>query len=171
MAEFLVLVNGLPGSGKTTLARRLSAALEVPLISKDEIKESLTGLTPDQAGIVASEAMWDRAAEASGLVVLESWWFRPRDRGFVENGRARCGRPPALEIWCQVPPALALERVLTRQRAPLHQDELKVATHWAAWVEGAEPLGMAYEIRVRTDGPVDVVGLAERVRARARLRD
>jgi predicted kinase len=92
VAEFLVLVNGLPGSGKTTLARRLSAALGIPLISKDAIKETLTDLAPARAGIVASERMWDLAAEANGMVVLESWWFRPRDLGFVENGLVRCGR-------------------------------------------------------------------------------
>jgi predicted kinase len=33
----LVLVNGLPGSGKTTLAGKLAQVLEAPLISKDAI--------------------------------------------------------------------------------------------------------------------------------------
>jgi predicted kinase len=36
-----VIVNGAPGTGKTTLARRLAQDLALPLISKDDIKERL----------------------------------------------------------------------------------------------------------------------------------
>ena len=35
-----VLVNGLPGSGKTTLARAVARGLGLPLSSKDVIKET-----------------------------------------------------------------------------------------------------------------------------------
>jgi predicted kinase len=169
VAECLVLVNGLPGSGKSTLAGQLAATLGVPLISKDAIKETLTDLSSDAAGVAASEAMWDIAAVTPGLVVLESWWFRPRDLGYVRNGLRRCGDPPAVEIWCSVPAAVALGRVKRRKRAAVHRDEEHVAAYWTTWVAGAEPLGVAYEIVVGTDGPVDVAGLAERVR-QARLR-
>ena len=34
-----VVISGLPGSGKTTLARRLAQALNLPLIDKDDILE------------------------------------------------------------------------------------------------------------------------------------
>ena len=37
----LLIVNGLPGSGKTTLSRELAPRLGLPLISKDDIKELL----------------------------------------------------------------------------------------------------------------------------------
>lgn len=163
MADFLVLVNGLPGSGKTTLGRQLSEQLRAPLISKDALKETLIHLSPAEAGRTAAEAMWDVAAETTGLVVLESWWFRPRDLAYVENGLRRCGEPRAVEIWCDVPAGLALARVRARRRHPIHQDELKVTTRWAEWVEKAEPLGVAYAMKAGTDRPVDVAGLAESV--------
>ncbi len=41
MAAFTVLVTGVPGSGKTTLARELSVRLRLPLLSMDTIKEQL----------------------------------------------------------------------------------------------------------------------------------
>lgn len=37
----LIIVCGLPGSGKTTLARELSKKLRIPCICKDDIKEKL----------------------------------------------------------------------------------------------------------------------------------
>lgn len=37
----IVLVNGAPGSGKTTLASPLGRMLGLPLIAKDTIKEAM----------------------------------------------------------------------------------------------------------------------------------
>ena len=55
-----VLVGGVPGSGKTTLARQLAPLLEVPLIAKDAIKEALmTALGPPRD--VAESQRWGRA--------------------------------------------------------------------------------------------------------------
>jgi len=50
----LVLVNGIPGTGKTTLAAKLSRDLDLPLIGKDMIKEMLF----DQMG--AREGDWSK---------------------------------------------------------------------------------------------------------------
>ena len=36
-----VLVSGLPGSGKSTVAAPLAQALGLPLLARDDIKESL----------------------------------------------------------------------------------------------------------------------------------
>ena len=41
MPSRIIIVTGLPGSGKTTLARELSRHLDLPLIATDDIKEML----------------------------------------------------------------------------------------------------------------------------------
>ncbi|MDF2884087.1 MAG: coaE 1 [Clostridiaceae bacterium] len=38
---YLILIAGMPASGKTTFAKRLGAELQIPMVSKDEIKEIL----------------------------------------------------------------------------------------------------------------------------------
>ena len=44
IAKTLILINGLPGSGKTTLSRQLGRALSIPVISKDNLKEALADI-------------------------------------------------------------------------------------------------------------------------------
>jgi predicted kinase len=41
MPPRLIVVTGLPATGKTTLARELASRLRVPLLAKDAIKEPL----------------------------------------------------------------------------------------------------------------------------------
>jgi predicted kinase len=42
----LVIVTGAPGSGKTTLATRLSRELGLPMLTKDAIKEAMMETLP-----------------------------------------------------------------------------------------------------------------------------
>ena len=105
------------------------------------------------------------SAEATpGGVVLESWWFRPRDLAFVEADLRRCGSPAAVEIWCDVPAWLARERYQARRRAALYEDDRHLRESWPPWAAEAEPLRVAESIRVKADQPVDVAGVVERIR-------
>ena len=61
MADRALIINGLPGAGKTTLAGPLGEALGLPVVSKDAIKESLadaipTPLPTQRLGAIASDA-------------------------------------------------------------------------------------------------------------------
>jgi predicted kinase len=163
----LVLVNGLPGSGKTTLATGLAPVLGAPLISKDAIKEAVAEVVPAAAGqalgMATGEMMWTLAAAMSGDVMLESWWFKPRDLHFVEAGLRRCRPVSVVEVWCEVPAHVAKGRYAARQRHRIHDDSHQLAEAWPRWEAEAEPLGVAPVVRVDTRGAVDLVDVADRI--------
>lgn len=102
MAEEVVLVNGLPGVGKSTLATTLASRLDVELIAKDVLKERLAtnadAPSPEAVGAVASELVWSLAAQYQGRVILDSWWYRPRDLRYAAEGLRRSGALRAVEV-------------------------------------------------------------------------
>ncbi|MFE6857963.1 AAA family ATPase [Nocardia sp. NPDC057668] len=168
MDKLLVLVNGLPGSGKSTLSRALAARLRADLLSKDAIKEALASCVDDEAmfpalGGIAMDTLWSLAASTPRHVVADSWWFAPRDRAPAAAGIARVAAPHTLELWCAVPPEVARTRYATRVRPPLHRDADRLLTDWPRWSREAEPLSLTPVLEVDTTGPVDIAALSARI--------
>ncbi|WP_366914548.1 AAA family ATPase [Nocardia sp.] len=51
MDRLLVLVNGLPGSGKTTLGSAVARTMDAWFLSKDTVREALVGCLENAVGV------------------------------------------------------------------------------------------------------------------------
>jgi Adenylate kinase and related kinases len=76
----LIVVSGAPGTGKSTIAAALGAALRFPVLSLDPIKEALADVLglggedwSNQVGDAAAEVVF-RLAAAFPDAVAEGWW-------------------------------------------------------------------------------------------------
>ena len=132
----LILVNGLPSAGKTTLARRLAADLRLPVFSRDGIYETLyDALDGAAAGVpsllgAASFALLYQSAgavlAAGQPVIVEGFFGRPdlRRNEFLDLQQRHDFEP--LEILCVADGEMLMERFLARnasgERHRSHQD-------------------------------------------------
>ncbi len=149
-ARGVFLIMGLPATGKTTLARALAHALQLPLLSKDAIKEPLLdalGAADRAASRLLSDAsfavLFALAAEQlalTGAVVLEGN-FRPGEHEHAMQGLlARHAPMSCTQVLCRAPEPLRQQRLQARaaddRRHPGHQD--------AAWVAQSDRSGDAF---------------------------
>ena len=100
----LHLLCGLPGSGKTTAARRLAAGTGAVVLNHDELMIARHGVNPPATEFAAfaagvTEALWQRAAVefSAGRDVIFDWGFWTR----AQRDEARA-RGAALGVACQL---------------------------------------------------------------------
>ena len=127
----LVVVTGMPSSGKTTIAEGLAGRLRLPLIAKDEIKESLyesLGARDVSAwarlGASAYVLIFALARRmlASGVpLIVEANFFRDQVSDFAALPAHR-----PVQFHCQAPLALLVERYANRSRHAAHHDAEKI---------------------------------------------
>jgi len=168
MGKLLVLVNGLPGAGKSTVGQALAPALRARLLSKDAVKEALATCVEDPAALpdlggVAMDAAWSMARTSPTSVVIDSWWFAPRDTQFARAGIEKVGADRAVEIWCDVPPSVARTRYASRRRPGFYHDAQRLGTQWDRWAREAAPLGLTPVVTIDTTRPVDYTALAAQI--------
>ena len=119
----LVIVSGAPATGKTTLAGRLSEALPLPLLAKDEFREILADafeartLAESWALVPATFAVYHavlaRLLAAGVGVIAECNYFR----GVAEHDlRPLVAQARAVVVHCQTARELSVRRFIERHR-------------------------------------------------------
>ena len=130
MRKPFVVISGLPGSGKTTLGRRLAPALELPLIDKDDILDRL--FESKGIGNAAwrrtlsreSDVILQREATSSNGAILASFWRlpgMPSDSGTLTDWLDAASHH-VINVHCACDLEVAASRFLQRRRHPGHLD-------------------------------------------------
>ncbi len=171
----LVIVSGLPASGKSTLARKLAPALALPLLDKDDILEGLfeavgTGDADWRQRLSrASDEILERLAQRSSGAVLTSFWRHrqlPSDSGTPTSWLAATS-PRLVEIYCVCDPAVAAYRFMNRVRHPGHLDKTKrgedLLSHFQI-LAALGPLGLGKLLRIDTAKEIEFDRLVCEVR-------
>jgi predicted kinase len=165
----IVLVSGAPGAGKTTLAVELAAILQLPLLAKDDIKETLWDvLEPPNSdlgssrrlGAAAMELLWT-LAERCPAAILEAN-FRPHSA--YERSRIQALSSCVVEVYCWCPPDLAAARYEARNTDPAHHPSHVLPTLSPAQLDEFDrPMGIGAVVQVDTTGAVDIGDVAKKV--------
>ena len=150
----LVLVGGLPGTGKSTLAEMLGRACGFEVISSDRVRKELAGLTPETPSAVAfGEGIYtpewhDRTYaaclehadallfEGKRVIVDASFREAQRRQSFLEAA-VRWGLQPVL-LLCTAPEETVRERMAARRGGPSDADWAVYQAAAAAWEGGPE---------------------------------
>jgi glucokinase len=165
-----VLVNGVPASGKSTVARAVAGANGWPLLTLDTIKEAFFDHlgTGDRdfnrlLGKASYQAIFAAIADFPDdvVAVVDAWFgFQPAD--VLQSHLARAGIGRAVEIWCHAPAEVIGERYRARLEVR-HAGHLGAAyiPELIALAGSARPLGNYPSFAVETTRPLALAPLQQ----------
>jgi len=174
----LIIVNGHPATGKTTLARTVAAALALPLFTKDDLKERIfdvLGATDVEASRALGRAAWELlclSAEtllsAEQSLIIEGNFYPESADPWIAAVERRHGQL-TVQVILQADPDELLRRYRERSgRHASHMDTDRVRDVEAAAARRRSPLtvnGPTIEIDTTDFGNVDTQSLIEQLRA------
>ncbi len=150
----LVLVGGLPGTGKSSLAGDVADQLGCAVLSSDRVRKELAGLEPEEpaaagfgAGIYSQAwtgrtyaELLNRAAEllsAGESVLIDATWSSAEHRQLAA-AIATQAHAELVQLECVTPPELAASRIADRAGNASDATAAiaaRLAAEWAPWPE------------------------------------
>jgi predicted kinase len=161
----VILVNGVPASGKSTLAHALAQHFTLPYLSLDGIKEPFMARLGDvdrelnrQLGYAAYQAIWSMVAQAPlrCIYVIDAWFgFQPREQ--LNQYLREAGVAQVLEVWNQISGELAAERYAARAgQRPKGHPGVEYLPELRALADRAMPLALGPVLRIDQAQPLDI---------------
>jgi len=164
----VVLVNGVPASGKSTVARLISSRRQSPMLGLDTIKEPFFGELGfgdreynRKLGRASYRAIFDLiGAFPDGMTAVVDAWFGFQPLEVLTGHLARAGVGQALEVWCYASPEMIAERYAARigQRSPGHPGA-EYVPELLKLAQRAQPFRAFPCIEVDTAAPLDHAAL------------
>ena len=170
----LCLVNGVPASGKSTVARTVAQATGWPLLTLDTVKEAFFAHlgTGDRGhnrllGKASYQAIFSLLADwpDESAAVIDAWFgFQPFD--VLQNHLARIGDCRVMEVWCHAPPDIIGDRYRARleQRHSGHLGG-EYVSELMELAATAKPLGHWPLHRVDTSKVLDIAAVLTWIKA------
>ncbi len=155
----VIAVDGRSGSGKTSLAARLSGALSAPVVALEDLYGGWDGLERG-VDVLVSEVLEPLAAGRTALVPRYDWiaagwdtpWaLEPPEVLIVEGAGAGARRAATYEsvlIWMETPASVRKKRALDR-------DGETFAPYWDAWAAQEDEMLARERTPQRADVTID----------------
>ncbi|MEZ8863170.1 AAA family ATPase [Vibrio sp. 10N.247.311.51] len=118
----VIIVNGIPASGKSTVAAKIATHFGWPYLSIDTIKEPFMDLHVAidrefnrELSKAAYKAIWDTVASAPDdcIYVIDAW-FGFQSRELLESYVKQSDVVEIIEVWNSISPELVADRYRSR---------------------------------------------------------
>jgi predicted kinase len=162
-SPLLVVIQGAPGVGKTTIARRIRQDIALPLLGKDDIKELLFEHLPQSnrefsrlQGMVSFEMLYTFARtflKKGTSVIIEGAFHTELSRQNIQAILEETGAD-FFEIFCHLDEDVRRQRFEERSkdgtRHPAHLDSISTLTPAESYLS----LGIGESVSIDTGSPI-----------------